>query len=176
MAFSIKCRAPDIRKQQHPILFTAFYSPGEGPCALVHSAEAFPLSHREIGMAWAVATSNFWAAALSLTFPRMLRALGPSGAFGFYAGLNVLALLLIFFFLPETSKRSLEGLDYVFSVPTRVHAAYQGGKVLPWWLRRYVLMRKGATSPDLYADGAGTAVRNASVTAVSMRQKSVSRV
>jgi len=31
-------------------LFVAFYSPGEGPCAFVYSAEAFPLSHREIGM------------------------------------------------------------------------------------------------------------------------------
>lgn len=31
-------------------IFVAFYSPGEGPCAFVYSAEAFPLSHREIGM------------------------------------------------------------------------------------------------------------------------------
>ena len=53
----------------------------------------------------------------------MLRAFGPPGAFGFYAGLNVVALLLIFF-LPETSQRSLEELNYVFGVPTRVHAAY----------------------------------------------------
>ncbi|THY68115.1 hypothetical protein D6C87_07718 [Aureobasidium pullulans] len=30
-------------------LFVAFYSPGEGPCAFVYSAEAFSLSHREIG-------------------------------------------------------------------------------------------------------------------------------
>lgn len=158
-------------------LFTAFYSPGEGPCAFVYSAEAFPLSHREMGMAWAVATNNFWAATLSLTFPRMLRAFGPPGAFGFYAALNVVALLLIFFFLPETSRRSLEELDYVFGVPTRVHAAYQGDKVLPWWLRRYVLMRKGETCPELYADGEGTAVRTASVASVaSVRHRGVDHV
>jgi MFS family permease len=29
-------------------LFVAFYSPGEGPCAFVYSAECFPLSHREV--------------------------------------------------------------------------------------------------------------------------------
>jgi hypothetical protein len=36
-------------------------------------------------MAWAVATCLFWAAVLSITFPRMLRALTSQGAFGFYA-------------------------------------------------------------------------------------------
>ena len=83
-------------------IFVAFYSPGEGPCAFVYSAEVFPLSHREIGMSWAVATNNFWAAVLSLAFPRMLNAFGPQGSFGFYAALNVIALIFIFLFLPET--------------------------------------------------------------------------
>lgn len=158
-------------------LFTAFYSPGEGPCAFVYSAEAFPLSHREVGMAWAVATNNFWAATLSLTFPRMLRAFGPPGAFGFYAGLNVVALLLIFAFLPETSRRSLEELDYVFGVSTRRHARYQVGTVLPWWVRRYVLMRKGEVCPELYTDGEGTAVRSASVVQeAEVRRRSMGQV
>ncbi|XP_044714484.1 sugar transporter domain-containing protein [Hirsutella rhossiliensis] len=40
-------------------LFAAFYSPGEGPVPFMYSAEVFPLSHREIGMSWAVATNNF---------------------------------------------------------------------------------------------------------------------
>lgn len=130
--------------------FVAVYSPGEGPCAFVYSAEVFPLSHREIGMAWAVATNNFWAAVLGLTFPRMLIALTPAGSFGFYAGLNVVALAAIFCFLPETSKRSLEELDYVFAVPTKVHAGYQLNRVLPWWCKRYLLGRKDALTPELY--------------------------
>ena len=91
-------------------LFTAFYSPGEGPVPFTYSAEVFPLSHRgrwpttpeflpyyfgrmfgclqsriELGMGFAVATNLFWAAILSLTFPAMLFAMGPTGAFGFYA-------------------------------------------------------------------------------------------
>ena len=37
-------------------LFAAFYSPGEGPVPFTYSAEVFPLSHREVGMGWAVAT------------------------------------------------------------------------------------------------------------------------
>lgn len=39
-------------------IFAAFYSPGEGPVPFTYSAECFPLSHREVGMAWAVATNS----------------------------------------------------------------------------------------------------------------------
>lgn len=66
-------------------LFAAFYSPGEGPVPFTYSAEVFPLSHREVGMAWAVATCLFWASVLGLTWPRIYAAMGPTGAFGFYA-------------------------------------------------------------------------------------------
>jgi sugar porter (SP) family MFS transporter len=131
-------------------IYDAFYSPGEGPVPFTYSAEVFPLSHREIGMSWAVATNNFWATVVSITFPRQLRAFGIQGAFGFYAGLNIIAFLLIFLFLPETKQRTLEELDYVFAVPTRTHAKYQLTKALPWWFRRWVLMRKGAECPELY--------------------------
>lgn len=133
-------------------LFVAFYSPGEGPCAFVYSAEAFNLSHREIGMSWAVATNNFWAAVLSLTFPRMLQVLGPTGSFGFYAGLNVIALVMIFLFLPETKEKSLEELDHVFAVSTRRHASHQMGEVLPWWIKRYTGFGNGQPCPELYHD------------------------
>lgn len=60
-------------------------------------------------MSWAVATNNFWAAVLGLTFPYMLNAFTPQGAFGFYAGLNVIAFVAIFLFLPETKERTLVG-------------------------------------------------------------------
>ena len=39
-------------------LFGAFYSPGEGPVPFTYSAEVFPLSHRKVGMAFAVATCS----------------------------------------------------------------------------------------------------------------------
>lgn len=133
-------------------LFGAFYSPGEGPVPFLYSSESFPLSHREVGMSWAVATNNFWGAVLSLTFPRMLRAMTPTGAFGFYAGMNLVALALIFFFMPETKQKSLEELDYVFGISTRVHANYQLRTVLPWGFRRYVLLQKDAICPPLYKE------------------------
>lgn len=95
-------------------------------------------------------TADFWGAILSISLPRMLAAFTGTGVFGFYAGLNIIAFFLIFFFLYETKQRTLEELDYVFGVPTRTHAAFQGGKQFPWWFRRWVLMRKGEAEPELY--------------------------
>ncbi|ODA78404.1 hypothetical protein RJ55_05785 [Drechmeria coniospora] len=131
-------------------LFAAFYSPGEGPVPFTYSAEVFPLSHREVGMAFAVATCLFWAAVLSITFPLMLDRLGVLGSFGLYSLLNVVALVMIFLAVPETKQRTLEELDYIFGVPTRVFARYQVTKALPWWCRRWLLFQKDATLEPLY--------------------------
>lgn len=101
-------------------------------------------------MSWAVATCLFWAAVLSISFPIMLADLGVVGSFSFYAGLNVVALVMIFFWLPETKQRTLEELDYVFAVPTRVFMRYQLTKALPYWFKRWVLFQRDATLEPLY--------------------------
>jgi sugar porter (SP) family MFS transporter len=130
-------------------LFDAFYSPGEGPVPFTYSAEVFPLSHREVGMSWAVATNNFWASVLSLTLFRLLRAFKPVGVFGFYAGLNFLAFWMIFFWLPETKQRTLEELDYVFAVPTRTHMKFQTSQMIPYFIN-HTILRRNVPEPQLY--------------------------
>lgn len=89
-----------------------------------------------MGMSWAVATTVGWNAVLAITFPRMLSVFTAVGAFSFYAGLNVVAFFMVFFFMPETKQRTLEELDYVFDVSTWKHAKYQGGVYLPWFIKR----------------------------------------
>jgi sugar porter (SP) family MFS transporter len=131
-------------------IFSAFYSPGEGPVPFTYSAEVFPLSHREVGMAWAVATCLFWAAVLTISFPAILRAFTIVGAFGFYCGLNLLAFVMIFLWVPETKQRTLEELDYVFGVPTRRHMSYQMFEVAPYWFKTTILRSKTATLTPLY--------------------------
>ncbi|KAI0598819.1 sugar transporter-domain-containing protein [Biscogniauxia sp. FL1348] len=131
-------------------LFAAFYSPGEGPVPFTYSAEVYPLSHREVGMGFAVATCLGWAAVLSITFPFILNRLGTLGAFCLYAGFNGAAFIMIFFLVPETKQRTLEELDYVFAVPNRKFAAYQVTKALPWWFKRWVLFNRNATLEPLY--------------------------
>lgn len=95
-------------------------------------------------MSMAVATANFWAALLSLTFPRILTALGATGAFTLYAVLNAVALVLIFLFLPETRLKTLDELDDVFSISSRIFMRYQLRTYLPWLWRRFVLRNAGA--------------------------------
>jgi sugar porter (SP) family MFS transporter len=131
-------------------IFAAFYSPGEGPVPFAYSAEVFPLSHREVGMGFAVATCLFWASVLSISFPKILASLGVLGAFCLYAGFNVVAFVMIFFLVPETKQRTLEELDYIFAVPTRVFMKYQLTKTLPYWFKRWVLFNKSATLEPLY--------------------------
>ncbi|CDW99345.1 hypothetical protein [Sporisorium scitamineum] len=128
-------------------LFTTAYSSGAGPVPFLLSAEVFPLAQREQGMSWAVATCLFWAAVLSITFPRMLRAMTPTGAFGFYAGTNVLAFVLIYLFVPETARYTLEELDAVFNVPHGTFIQHQNTKVLPYWFKTQVLRKKHIERP-----------------------------
>jgi MFS family permease len=66
-------------------IFAAFYSAGQGPVPYPYAAEVFPLSHRDIGMGWSSGSTFFWASVLSITFPRLLAAFGPTGAFGFFS-------------------------------------------------------------------------------------------
>lgn len=68
----------------------------------IYFSESFPLSHRELGAAFTICVNNAVGSALGLTFPALLARIGAPGAFGFYAGLNILAFVVIFFIVPET--------------------------------------------------------------------------
>jgi hypothetical protein len=119
-------------------LFGIVYSPGEGPVPFTYSAEAYPLYVRSYGMSLATATTWFFNFVLSITWPSLLKAFKPQGAFGWYAAWNIIGWVLILLFLPETKGLSLEELDQVFSVPTHVHAAY-GIRQIGYFVRKYIL-------------------------------------
>ncbi|EJD03083.1 proton myo-inositol cotransporter [Fomitiporia mediterranea MF3/22] len=130
-------------------LFGMVYSPGEGPVPFTYSAEAFPLYVRDIGMSFATATTWFFNFVVSITFPRLLGAFTPQGAFGWYAGWNLIGFVLILLFVPETKALSLEELDQVFSVSTRKHASYQL-KALPRNIKKYIFRMKVEEVEPLY--------------------------
>ncbi|KAL2803097.1 hypothetical protein BJX63DRAFT_86388 [Aspergillus granulosus] len=132
-------------------LFTICYSLGEGPVAFQYSAEVFPTIQREQGMAWAVAVNNTFAGALSLTFPRMTTVMTPTGAFGFYAGLNLIAWVMIFCFVRETKQLTLEELDQVFSVPTKEFVGYETKVWLPYFIKRHIFRQKISKPPPIIA-------------------------
>lgn len=122
-------------------LFGIVYSPGEGPVPFTYSAEAYPLYIRTQGMALATATTWFFNFVLSVTWPSLLQAFKPQGAFGWYAAWNLVGWLGVLLLLPETKSRSLEELDAVFSVSTRRQVAH-GLREVPYFFNKYILRRK----------------------------------
>lgn len=85
-------------------VFMAVYSPGEGPVPFTYSAEAFPLHIRDIGMSFATATCWGFNFLLSLTWPPLVRAFSPQGAFGWYAAWNMFGWVYTYFVrLPSLS-------------------------------------------------------------------------
>ncbi|KAJ6044239.1 uncharacterized protein N7446_002436 [Penicillium canescens] len=130
-------------------LFEVFYSPGEGPVPFTYSAEAFPLHVREVGMSWATATTWCFNFILSFTWPHLVEAFKPQGAFGWYAAWCVIGWFLVLLFVPETKALTLEELDQVFSVSTRKHASYQMKNA--WWhFRVWVLRQNPPPLPPFY--------------------------
>ncbi|KAM3437084.1 hypothetical protein MY4824_003985 [Beauveria thailandica] len=151
-------------------LFTICYSLGEGPVAFQYSAEVFPTIQREQGMAWAVCINNTFAGILGLTFPRMKTVMTSTGAFGFYAGLNLIAWGMIFCFVRETKQLTLEEIDResppsrvpkkmanrffpiaeVFSVPTRTFLRYELKEQVPWFIKRYIFFQNIPRPPPVF--------------------------
>ena len=121
-------------------LFSAFYSPGEGPVPFTYSAEAYPLYIRPLGMSLATATTWFFNFVLSITWPSLQSAFSTAGAFYYYATWNIVGFFLVLLFLPETKGKTLEELDQVFGMPTHKHAAY-GLRQIPYFVQRYLLGR-----------------------------------
>lgn len=121
-------------------LFCVVYSPGEGPVPFTYSAEAYPLYIRPIGMSLATATTWFFNALLSLTWPSMVQSWTTQGAFSWYATWNLIGWVLVLLFLPETKEKTLEELDAVFNVPLRSLMSY-GVKQFFYFWGHYVLRR-----------------------------------
>ena len=77
-----------------------------------------------------------------------------AGTLGFFAGLNIVAFVLIFLFVEETKQLTLEELDQVFDNPKSQFANYQVTKRLPFISKKYLLWRRDAERPQAYDEWA----------------------
>lgn len=82
---------------------------------------------------------------------RINSTLGQEGSLGLFAGLNVVALVLVFLLVEETKRRSLEDLDHIFAVSKREFMRFQVFEYLPWAVNRYLLGRR-KPRPEMYRD------------------------
>lgn len=89
------------------VLYVASYATGLGNVPW-QQGEFFSTETRMVGTS--ISTAANWSGNLviSSTFLSLMNAITPSGAFGFYAALTFVFVVLIYFLYPETSLLSLE--------------------------------------------------------------------
>lgn len=89
-------------------LYIACFSPGMGPVPWAVNSEIYPLRFR--GICGGIAATANWVSnfIVSLTFLSLTNALGVSMTFLLFGVITVLALLFVFFFVPETRGLSFE--------------------------------------------------------------------
>lgn len=99
------------------LLFIAAFAVSWGPIAWVLNSELFPTKIRNVALAVAISVQWIFNYLVSSTFPIMdkshyLTAHYHHGfSFWVYGVLTLLSLVFVFFFLPETRKKSLEEIE-----------------------------------------------------------------
>uniref|UniRef100_A0A0C9RNF3 TSA: Wollemia nobilis Ref_Wollemi_Transcript_8484_2248 transcribed RNA sequence n=1 Tax=Wollemia nobilis TaxID=56998 RepID=A0A0C9RNF3_9CONI len=92
-------------------LYIIFYSPGMGTVPWVTNSEIYPLQYR--GVCGGIAATSNWISNLivSQTFLTMTQNIGTSNAFLVFGVISVLALVFVWFIVPETKGLSLEDVE-----------------------------------------------------------------
>ncbi|KAF4431003.1 myo-inositol transport ITR1 [Fusarium acutatum] len=143
---------------------TVFYSPGMGPVPFVLAAESFPLAFRDTGASLAISINLLFAGLLAWLQPLLVAGIEFGGTLGVFAGLNVVAFVLVFLLMEETSGVPLESLGSVFNQPKRDLIHFQLKELLPWF-GRFILGRSSlAERPERTIDLNPSSVPAASVT------------
>ncbi len=78
--------------------------------------------------------------------------IGTPGALSIFAGLNLVAFVLVYLFVPETRMRTLEELQYTFDLPTRWHVTYRRKYIFKhvrdnWW--KYLTFKRSEVEPPI---------------------------
>lgn len=90
-----------------------------------------------------MAVNLLGAGILVLVFPVLLHRIGATGALSIFAGLNLVAFVFVYLFVPETRRRTLEELQYTFDLPTRLHVEYRAVYVRKYFFKNFWNFVKG---------------------------------
>lgn len=91
--------------------FIAAHAIGQGAVIWVFISEIFPNQHRDEGQTLGSFTHWFFAALLTLIFPKLVNVMSPVYIFGIFCFLMLLQLLWIKIWVPETKGISLENME-----------------------------------------------------------------
>ena len=98
----------------------------------------------------AISVNLFFAGILTIVLPAMRSGITVRGLLGFFAGMNVIAFVLVYLLVEETRRVSLEDLDAIYGRPKSEFIRYQLRKHLPWVMRRIFLFQRHAPKPERY--------------------------
>lgn len=96
------------------IIFLGFQQSCVSPATWVMLSEIFPLRMRGTGMGLAVFCQWMGAYCVTFIFPIFIGMVGLASTFFVFAGLCVLALLFVKFYMPETKHLSIEDIERKF--------------------------------------------------------------
>jgi MFS transporter, SP family, arabinose:H+ symporter len=91
--------------------FIAAHAIGQGAVIWVLISEIFPNRHRAAGQTLGSFTHWFFAASLTLVFPKMAELIAPSFIFGLFCFMMVLQLIWVRVAVPETKGVTLEQME-----------------------------------------------------------------
>jgi len=123
------------------LLFVAVYSFTLGPAAFSLSAESFPASVREAGMAVCVFINMTSLGVLLIVYPFITTPLGYTMSLVLFGVVDVIATILCFLFCVDTKGRTLDELQFSFDLPSMLHAKYRVSYVFPEFCKHYATPR-----------------------------------
>ena len=100
------------------IVYIASYSLGWGPLPWFIPAEVLPARAKSLGGGIATACNGFFAFLTTKEFEDLESALGKFGAFWLFAGITLVGVLFVFFYVPETKGKTLEEIEAEFASNT----------------------------------------------------------
>ncbi|GAA0155921.1 secondary carrier transporter [Lithospermum erythrorhizon] len=92
----------------------SFFSIGLGPITWVYSSEIFPMRLRAQGSSLAVSVNRLVSGVVSMSFLSIAKKITFGGVFFMLSGVILLATIFFYFFLPETTGKSLEEMGEIF--------------------------------------------------------------
>ena len=96
------------------LMFLTFMQGWIAPVFWLMLAEIYPLRMRGLGMGFAVFGLWIFDFIIQSIFPILLNSYGGGMTFGFFAATNVIMLILLVKFLPETRRLTLEQIEQKF--------------------------------------------------------------
>jgi MFS family permease len=94
-------------------MFTFFYKPGWGATVWIYTSEIFPMSVRGTAFAICSNTQSIAGVVMGQAFPSMFANMGFK-SFYVWMGVNILLVIAVYFWFPETKGVPLEEMDALF--------------------------------------------------------------